>query len=55
MCCSHVNHLLQTLKAGGDIRADKVASMRQQIQAGGFETEARLDGAITRLMDDLGR
>jgi flagellar biosynthesis anti-sigma factor FlgM len=50
-----VSHLLQTLKAGGDIRADKVASIRQQLDAGTYETEARLDAAIDRLMDDLAR
>jgi anti-sigma28 factor (negative regulator of flagellin synthesis) len=52
---SGVSHLLATLKAGGDIRADKVAGIKQQIEAGTYETEARLDGAIDRLMNDLSR
>ena len=52
---SHVNQMMATLKAGGDIRADKVASIRAQLAAGTYETEAKLDAAIERLMDDLGR
>ena len=52
---SHVNHLLATLKAGGDIRADKVESVRAQLKAGTYESEAKLDAAIDRLIDDLGR
>ena len=52
---SHVNKLMATLKAGGDIRADKVAAIRAQIDAGTYETEAKLDKAIDRLIDDLGR
>jgi negative regulator of flagellin synthesis FlgM len=52
---SRVNHLLATLKAGGDIRADKVEKIRAQLKAGTYESEAKLDAAIDRLIDDLGR
>lgn len=52
---SGVSHMLATLKAGGDIRADKVAAIRQQIEAGTYETEARLDAAVDRLLSDLSR
>jgi anti-sigma28 factor (negative regulator of flagellin synthesis) len=52
---SHVTQMMATLKAGGDIRADKVASIRAQLDAGTYETEAKLDQAIDRLIDDLGR
>ena len=52
---SHVNHLLATLKAGGDIRAAKVEAVRAQLKAGTYESEAKLDAAIDRLIDDLGR
>ena len=51
---SKVNHLLATLKAN-DVRADKVASIKAQITAGTYETEAKLDAAIDRMMDDLSR
>jgi anti-sigma28 factor (negative regulator of flagellin synthesis) len=46
---------MQLLKAGSDIRADKVATIRQQLQAGTYETSAKLDAAIERLMDNLSR
>lgn len=52
---SSVSHLLATLKAGGDIRADKVAAIKAQIASGTYETSAKLDAAIDRLIDDLGR
>ena len=52
---SQVSQLMATLKAGGDIRADKVATIRAQLAAGTYETEAKLDKAIDRLIDDLGR
>jgi negative regulator of flagellin synthesis FlgM len=52
---SHINKAMATLKAGGDFRADKVAGIRAQLAAGTYETEAKLDAAIERLMDDLGR
>ena len=45
----------QLMKAGGDVRADKVAAIRAQLAAGTYETEAKLDQAIDRLIDDLGR
>ena len=52
---SQVSQLMATLKAGGDIRADKVAAIRAQLVAGTYETEAKLNHAIDRLIDDLGR
>ncbi|MEO6437262.1 MAG: flagellar biosynthesis anti-sigma factor FlgM [Tepidisphaeraceae bacterium] len=52
---SGVSHLLATLKAGGDIRADKVAVIKQQIEAGTYETGAKIDATLDRVMDDLSR
>jgi hypothetical protein len=52
---SHVNHLLATLKTGGDFRAGKVDAIRAQLKAGTYENEAKLDAAIDRLIEDLGR
>ena len=37
-----------------DIRADKVAAIKAQIQAGTYETEQKLDAALSRLLDDIG-
>lgn len=50
---SGVGHLLKTLKAGGDIRADKVADIKAQIAAGTYDDDQKLDAATDRLLDDL--
>ena len=49
-----MGHILQALKTN-DIRTDKVNAIRSQIEAGTYETEAKIDAAIDRLMDDLSR
>jgi len=49
---SGVSHLLQTLK-NNDVRVDKVAQIRSQIEAGTYETDDKLDVAADRLLDDL--
>lgn len=41
-------------KADGSIRADKVASLRQQIADGSYDTPERLDAAVDRLLDQIG-
>jgi flagellar biosynthesis anti-sigma factor FlgM len=46
---------LKTLKAGGDFRADKVASIKAQIQAGTYDDEAKLDAATDRLLDEIAK
>lgn len=51
---ARVNQLLATLKAN-DVRTEKVSAIRAQIEAGTYVTEAKLDAAIERLMDDLSR
>ena len=50
---SGVGHLLQSLKAGGDVRADKVAAIKAQIEAGTYEDDHKLNVAVDRLLDDL--
>ena len=49
---SGLGHLLGALKTN-DIRADKVAAVKSQIQAGTYEDDAKLDTAVNRLLDDL--
>ena len=49
---SGVSHLLKNLKSN-EVRVDKVAEIRQQIEAGTYEDDAKLDAAIDRLIDDL--
>ena len=51
-----VSQLLATLKAGGDVRADKVTSIRAQIDAGTYaDDDHKLDIAADRMLDDLNR
>jgi flagellar biosynthesis anti-sigma factor FlgM len=48
------SNLLATLKAGGDVRVDKVASIRSQIDAGTYsDDDQKLDVAADRMLDDL--
>ena len=36
-----------------DFRADRVAEIRTQIASGEYETSAKLDAAVTRLLDEI--
>ena len=49
---SGVSHLLKSLKTN-DIRTDKVANIKSQIEAGTYEDDAKLNAATDRLLDDL--
>lgn len=49
---SGASHLLQSLKTN-NIRADKVGSIKSQIESGSYETDAKLNVAVDRLLDDL--
>ncbi len=49
---SGVSHLLSSLKTN-DVRLDKVASIRSQIEAGTYETDDKLDAASDKLLDDV--
>jgi anti-sigma28 factor (negative regulator of flagellin synthesis) len=49
---SGASHLLKALKKN-DIRADKVAQIKAQIEAGTYDDEKKLDAAVDRLLDDL--
>jgi anti-sigma28 factor (negative regulator of flagellin synthesis) len=51
---SGVGHLLGALKSN-DIRADKVAAVKAQIEAGTYEDDKKLDVAVDRLLDDLNK
>lgn len=50
---SGASHLLKALKNGSDIRTDKVAEIKAQIEAGTYDDEKKLDAAVDRLLDDL--
>ena len=46
------SHLLKTLKSN-DVRTDKVASIKAQIEKGTYEDDHKLNVAIDKLLDDL--
>ncbi len=43
----------QIARAGDGIRTDRVATIRAQIASGVYETPAKLDAAVTRMLDEL--
>ena len=49
---SGASHLLKSLQKN-DIRTDKVADIKAQIEAGTYDDEKKLDVAVDRLLDDL--
>jgi anti-sigma28 factor (negative regulator of flagellin synthesis) len=51
---SGVSHLLQSLKSN-DVRVDKVADIKAQIEAGMYEDDYKLDVAVGRLLDDISK
>lgn len=48
-----VQGYLAVLSKGGDVRTDKVASVRAAIEAGTYETDDKLNIAVDRLLDDV--
>ena len=42
------------LKSGGDFRADKVASIKAQIEAGTYETDDKFDAVSDKVLSALG-
>ena len=38
----------------GEVRTDRVAEIRSQIASGAYETPAKLDAALDRLLDEIG-
>jgi flagellar biosynthesis anti-sigma factor FlgM len=51
---SGMSHLLAALKSN-DIRTEKVAAIKAQIEAGTYEDDYKLDVASDRMLDDLMR
>lgn len=47
-------HRLIELAKGGDVRADKVAAIKTQINAGTYDVAGKADLVADRLLDDLG-
>jgi len=51
---SGASHLLTALKTN-DIRTDKVANIKAQIDAGTYEDDYKLDVASDRMLDEIGK
>ncbi len=51
---SHEADLVSRVQGLPDIRTDRVAELRAQIASGTYETDAKLDVALDRLLDEIG-
>lgn len=51
---SEAGRLMDLLSQTPEIRHDRVAALRAAIAEGKYETEARLDLAVSRLLDEIG-
>jgi anti-sigma28 factor (negative regulator of flagellin synthesis) len=49
---SGVTHLMQALKMN-DVRIDKVTAIKQLIESGMYEDDAKLDATVDKLLDEL--
>jgi len=50
---SGVSHLLTTLKSN-DVRGEKVAAIKSQIESGSYDTDGKkLDAAIEKMLDEV--
>ncbi len=49
---SGMSHLLKALN-NNDVRTEKVAEVKAQIDAGTYENDAKMDAAVDRMLDDL--
>jgi negative regulator of flagellin synthesis FlgM len=50
---SDAARLVEQVKQAPDIRQDRVQSIRAQIAAGTYETNGKLDTAVSRLLDEI--
>ena len=50
---SGVSHLMQALKANQDVRIDKVTTIKQLIESGTYEDEAKIEATVDKLLDEL--
>jgi anti-sigma28 factor (negative regulator of flagellin synthesis) len=50
---AYVERLREMLNDVPDVRAERIAEIRKEIEAGTFETDNRINGAIDRLLDEL--
>ena len=51
---SHEADLVSRVREMPAIRQDRVNELRAQIASGTYETDAKLNGALERLLDEIG-
>jgi negative regulator of flagellin synthesis FlgM len=51
---SHEADMVSRAREVPDIRADRVARIKAEIASGTYETDAKLDLALSRLLDEIG-
>jgi anti-sigma28 factor (negative regulator of flagellin synthesis) len=51
---SGLSHLMKTLK-GSDVRTDKVADIKAQIENGSYDENAKLDAVLDRVLDEISK
>ncbi len=51
---SHEADLISRVREMPDVRQDRVAEIRAQIASGTYETDDKLNGALERLLDEIG-
>lgn len=44
---------ISQLRGNSEIRADRVAQIRAEIAAGTYDTDAKLESAVSRLLDEI--
>lgn len=49
------SHLLSALKSNSGIRADKVQAIKNQIANGTYDENAKLDGVLDKVLEDLNK
>lgn len=49
-----VSNLARELSRQEPVRQDLIDRVRAEIESGSYETDSRVDGAIDRIMEDLG-
>ena len=50
---SHEAELISQVREMPDVRADRIAQIRSEIEAGTYETQHKMDVALGRLIDEL--
>jgi anti-sigma28 factor (negative regulator of flagellin synthesis) len=50
---SDVSYLMQALKMDKDVRIDKVTAIKQLIESGSYEDDAKIDATVDKLLDEL--